>query len=165
MKVAILSDSHDHLFHLQAVLDDVKSQQAEVLLHLGDLCAPFVVAELARQFPGPIHIIEGNNDGDQRLIAQVAANHPQIKVHGLYVELDLEGCSIALIHYPEPARRIAESGVFDLVAYGHDHKAFQEQSVHGWLVNPGEVMGRFGQVGWGLFDTISQTYEHRLVIS
>jgi hypothetical protein len=162
-KIAILSDSHDHLHHLQPVLADVRSVGAEVLLHCGDLCAPFVVAELGSGFAGPIHVVEGNNDGDGRLIRQVAEGFPQVTLHGIYAELELGGAPLAMIHYPEPARRIAQSGQFRLVAYGHDHKPYQEKAAWGWLVNPGEVMGRFGEVSWGLYDTESDLYERRIV--
>ncbi len=162
-KIAIVSDIHDHLHHLTPVLADIAQQRAEVLLVCGDLCAPFVVAELGQAFSGPIHIVEGNNDGDGRLIRQVAGGFSQIALHGIYAELEVEGTKLAMIHYPEPARRIAESGAFSLVAYGHDHKAFQEREAWGWLVNPGEVMGRFGEVSWGLYDTASDLYQRRLV--
>lgn len=70
---------------------------------------------------------------------------------------------MAMIHYPEPARRIVQSGAFQLVAYGHEHKAFQERTACGWLVNPGEVMGRFGQVTWGIYDTATDGYTMRIV--
>lgn len=162
-KIAILSDSHDHLHYLQPVLADVRAQGATTLLHCGDLCAPFVVAELANGFSGPIHVVEGNNDGDGRLIRQVAQGFPQVHLHGIYAELEIDGARVAMIHYPEPARRIAQSGEFRLVAYGHDHKAYQERADWGWLVNPGEIMGRFGEVSWGLYDTENDRYERRLV--
>lgn len=162
-KIAIISDSHDHLHYLGPVLAEVNRSGAETLLHCGDLCAPFVVAELAKQFAGPIHIIEGNNDGDGRLIRQVAEGFPQVTLHGIYAELEISGALLAMIHYPEPARRIAQSGQFRLVAYGHDHKAYEEKAEWGWLVNPGEVMGRFGEVSWGLYDTESDRYERRKV--
>lgn len=163
-KIAILSDSHDHLHHLGPVLADVASQGCQALLHCGDLCAPFVVAELANGFPGPIHIVEGNNDGDGRLIRQVAQSFPSVTLHGIYAELEIGGVKLAMIHYPEPALRIAESGAFRLVAYGHDHKAFHRKAEWGWLVNPGEVMGRFGEVSWGLYDTETDDYQRRIVI-
>lgn len=162
-KVAILSDSHDHLHRLAPVLADVAAQGADVLLHCGDLCAPFVVAELGKAFSGPIHIVEGNNDGDGRLIRQVAQGFPQVTLHGIYAELEIGGARLAMIHYPEPARRIAQSGAFALVAYGHDHQSFQERAEWGWLVNPGEVMGRFGEVSWGLYDTETDRYQRRIV--
>jgi putative phosphoesterase len=164
-KIAILSDSHDHLHHLRPVLQDVCEQGVKTLLHCGDLCAPFVVAELANGFDGPIHIVEGNNDGDGRLIRHVAQGHSQITLHGVYAELEVAGAKLAMIHYPEPARRIAQSGAFRLVAYGHDHKAYQEKAEWGWLVNPGEIMGRFGEVSWGLYDTESDQYSRRIVVS
>ena len=162
-KIAILSDSHDHLHHLDPVLQDVRARGADLLLHCGDLCAPFVVAELGKGFSGPIHVVEGNNDGDGRLIRQVAEGFPQICLHGIYAELDVEGAAIAMIHYPEPALRIAQSGKFSLVAYGHDHRAFQEKAEWGWLINPGEIMGRFGEVSWGLYDTATDQYQRRIV--
>ncbi len=160
-KIAILSDIHDHLHYLGPVLADVREQSAEALLVCGDLCAPFVVAELAKGFEGPIHIVEGNNDGDGRLIRQVSGDFPHVTLHGIYAELSLCGAKIAMIHYPEPARRIAQSGEFALVCYGHDHKAYQEKANWGWLVNPGEVMGRFGLVSWGLYDAASDLYWRR----
>ncbi len=162
-KIAILSDSHDHLHHLAPVLAEIRASGAEVMLHCGDLCAPFVVAELAQGFAGPIHVVEGNNDGDGRLIRQVAEGFSQVKLHGIYAELEVSGVRLAMIHYPEPALRIAQSGQFQLVAYGHDHKAFEERAEWGWLVNPGEVMGRFGKVSWGLYDTETDLYERRTV--
>lgn len=162
-KIAILSDIHDHLHHLSPVLADVREQGPEALLVCGDLCAPFVVAELAKGFSGPIHIVEGNNDGDGRLIRQVAGDFSHVTLHGIYAELEIGGAKLAMIHYPEPARRIAQSGEFVLVAYGHDHKAYEEKSAWGWLVNPGEVMGRFGQVTWGLYDLSCDRYQRRVV--
>lgn len=162
-RIAVLSDSHDQLPNLAKVLADVRSQAVDVMLHCGDLCAPFVVAELAQGFSGPIHIIEGNNDGDGRLIAQVAQKFSWVSLHGIYVELEVADKKIAMIHYPEPARRIHQSGQFGLVAYGHDHQAFAEKSDTGWLVNPGEIMARFGAISWGLYDTLSDRYEQRVV--
>ncbi len=158
MKVAILSDSHDNIWNLDQALSAVNEVGCEVLLHCGDLVAPFIVAQLAQAFGGPIHCVEGNNDGDGRLQLQVAAGFSQVSLHGPYAELELGSRSIALIHYPEPARRIAQCGHFDLVCYGHDHQANQEQIGECILVNPGEVMGRFGEPSWGLYDTEAHRY-------
>ena len=58
-----------------------------------------------------------------------------------------------MIHYPDPARRIAQAGVFDLVLYGHDHQRHHEQLDRTLLANPGEVMGRWGKPSFGLYDT------------
>ncbi len=151
-RIAVLSDSHDQIWNLEKALAQVRAADASALLHCGDFCAPFVLAQLAEGFSGPIHAVFGNNDGDGRLLQSVAARYDHLTLHGLYAELAIEGHQIAVIHYPEPARRIAQSGHFDLVCYGHDHQAHQEPVGRGWLVNPGEIMGRLGPPSWGLFE-------------
>ena len=157
-KIAILSDSHDNIWNLEEALVQVNESGADVLVHLGDLVAPFIVAQLAQAFAGPIHIIQGNNDGDPRLQQQVAATFPHVTLHGIYAELTIDNRKIALIHYPEPARPIAHSGLFDLVCYGHNHIAHWEMVGACHLVNPGEVMGRFGAPSWGLYDCAAHAY-------
>ncbi len=152
MKIAILSDSHDNIWNLEKALAAVRVAGCECMLHCGDLVAPFVLTQMALAFGGPIHVVEGNNDGDWRLLQHSAGGYPHVTLHGPYAELSIGGSQIALIHYPEPARRIAESGAFDLVCYGHDHQERQERIGNCLLVNPGEVMGRFGSPSWGIYD-------------
>ncbi len=162
-KIAIISDSHDNIWTLEKALDDITRSSATMLLHCGDLCAPFVIGQLAEAFDGSIHIIFGNNDGDGRLLHAVAGQFDHVTLHGIYAEISVDHRAIALIHYPEPALRIAQSGHFDLVCYGHDHQEFQEKVDDCWLVNPGEVMGRFGKPGWGLYDCETHEYERKLI--
>lgn len=158
MKIAILSDSHDNIWNLDKALTAAGEAGCGALLHCGDLVAPFVVAQMAQAFDGPIHCVEGNNDGDGRLQLEVAAGFSQVSLHGPYAELALGGRKVALIHYPEPARRIAQCGLFDLVCCGHDHRAREERIGDCFLVNPGEVMGRFGAPSWGLYDSEAHRY-------
>ncbi len=152
-KIALISDSHDNLPVLRSALAEIRAAGAEVLLHLGDLCAPFVVNTLAEEFSGPIHLIMGNNDADGRLLQTMAGRHAHVTLYGVYTELTVEGRTLALIHYPEPARRIAASGQLDLVAYGHNHQKHIEQVGDAWLVNPGELLGLLGAPTWALYDT------------
>ena len=159
-RIAVISDSHDNIWNLDQALAAVRESSAETLLHCGDLCAPFIIHRLAQGFPGPIHIIFGNNDADGRLITQNAADHDaRVHLHGIYAELTLGNRQIAMIHYPEPARRIAESGKIHLTCYGHDHTKHVEQVGDNWLVNPGELMGMKGDPTWALYDTDAHTVE------
>lgn len=157
-RIAVFADSHDRLDHLHLALLQAREAEATHLVHAGDLCAPFVIAEMAQAFSGPIHIVFGNNDGDGRLCAQVAAKFSQVTLHGPYFEQDLDGTKVAAIHYPEPALRIAQSGMLDLVVYGHDHTPHHSvhQACH--LVNPGELMGRLHPPSWGLYEAKTRTY-------
>jgi hypothetical protein len=157
-KIAILSDTHDNITNLDTALVAIRTGGAEVLLHCGDLCAPFMVSRLAQAFAGPIHIVFGNNDGDGRLLQSIASKHPQVTLHGIYAELTVAQRTIALIHYPEPARRIAQSGEFDLVCYGHNHQRRHERIGKCHLVNPGELLGLYGVATWGLYDAAGHGY-------
>lgn len=162
MLVALFSDSHDQIQHLEAALAAANQAGAGMLLHCGDLCAPFMMDRLGRGFNGPIHVVFGNNDGDGRLLQAMAAKHPHITLHGIYAEIEASGRQLAMIHYPEPARRIAQSGLFDLVVYGHNHQKHVEEITKetgtlGILANPGELLGMNGAPTWGLYDTNAGT--------
>ncbi|MEM7146636.1 MAG: YfcE family phosphodiesterase [Verrucomicrobiota bacterium] len=162
MRIAILSDIHDRLDHLESALTLVSENQAEHILFLGDFCAPFTLAALAEGFTaGPIDAIFGNNDGDPFLLCSVAAKHNHVTLHGQFAELEIAGRQIALNHYPDISRRLAESQAYDAVFSGHDHKQYIHQvGNHTLWANPGEIMGRFGSPSFGLYDTDTGSFEH-----
>ena len=158
MLVAVFSDSHDQIKHLEAALAAANQAGAAMLLHCGDLCAPFMLDRLGRNFSGPIHVVFGNNDGDGRLLHTIASKYPHLTLHGIYAEIEASGRQLAMIHYPEPALRIAQSGQFDLVVYGHNHikqveEVTKSTGTLGILANPGELLGMNGAPTWGLYDT------------
>jgi putative phosphoesterase len=160
MKAAIVSDIHDNIWNLEVVLRQIQHTGAEMLLFLGDLCAPFTLAQLAEGFSGPIHVIFGNNDGDIFMISKIAAKHPHVTLHGQFAEIEVGGKKVALNHYPDLARRLAESGAYDAVFSGHDHKRYVHKVGKTLWANPGEVMGRFGQPGFGIWDTEAMEFSH-----
>ncbi len=163
MRIAVISDSHDNIAGLEAALAAIRTARADVLLHCGDLCAPFMVDKMAAGFGGPIHIVFGNNDGDGRLLQVKASAHAHVTLHGIYYEDNLDGCPVAMIHYPEPARPIARSGLYRLVCYGHDHIKYADLVGDAWLVNPGELLGMRGPATWGLYDANAHTFQHYTV--
>jgi hypothetical protein len=63
---------------------------------------------------------------------------------------------VALTHYPEVARALAASGLYDLVCYGHDHTAHEERLGNTVLLNPGEVMGLRGHSTFAHYVTRSR---------
>ncbi len=140
MKIAILSDIHDHVWNLRAALAGLAT--ADALLCCGDLCSPFIVGLLADGFPGrPIHVVFGNNDGDLFRITQNAARVEQVHLHGALFQGELDGRRVAVTHYPDIGLAIAAGGQHDLVCYGHNH-LFGIEPVGGVLtINPGALMG------------------------
>lgn len=150
MQIAVFSDIHDNIWKLSSALE--KIQDVDVLICCGDLCAPFVVAQLAEGFFGPIHIIFGNNDGDTFRITQIAGQHDQVILHGEFADANLAKKRIAVTHFPEIAYSLAGSGFYDLVCYGHDHQYRISREGETLLINPGEIMGRFGNSTFAIYD-------------
>jgi putative phosphoesterase len=157
MRIAVCSDIHDNIWKLEAALPGIN--QANALVFCGDFCAPFTLTQLARGFEGPVHAVFGNNDGDQWLLVRMAEEAGNITLHGQFAELELGGLSIAVSHYPEIARGLASSGLYDMVCYGHDHTLNQEKVGETLLINPGEIMGRFGQSTYVIVDTEDRSVE------
>jgi uncharacterized protein len=155
MRIAILSDTHDNIWRLDRALS--RMGEADLLIHCGDLCSPFVAKHLGEGAPGrPIHIVWGNNDGDPRMILRVASSYPEIQIHGPFAELELGDLRIGVNHYPEIARPLAASGRYDLVCYGHDHTAHESRVGGCVLLNPGELMGLQGKATFAWFDTATR---------
>jgi putative phosphoesterase len=150
MKIAILSDVHDNIWKLEMLLADL---EADVLIFCGDFCAPFTLAQIAEGFAGPVHVVFGNNDGDQFLLARVASKFTHVTLHGDFAELELDGRQVAVTHYPQIGQALARGGLYDLVCHGHSHERVVEQTGRTVRVNPGEVMGRFGLATYSLYDT------------
>jgi putative phosphoesterase len=158
MKIAVLSDSHDNIWKLAAAMPHLAA--ADVVIHCGDLIAPFMILRLIKGTGSkPVHIVWGNNDGDKGLIAQVAAKAENIQLHGDFAHLELGGLKIAANHYPKIARTLAEAGCYDVVCYGHDHTAHVEWVGETLLLNPGELMGLQGRSTIALLETETREVE------
>jgi putative phosphoesterase len=163
MKIAVLSDIHDRLDHLRAALAQARSRACDRLFFLGDFCAPFSLDELASGFSSPIDAVFGNNDGDAFLLSRVAAKHPHVTLHAPIAELEIDSRKILLNHYPEIARPLASSRAADAVFSGHDHKRYVHRFDRTLWANPGEIMGRFGVVSFGIYDTAAHEFEHVII--
>ena len=139
MRIAVISDIHDHVWNLAATLE--AARDADVLVCCGDLCSPFIVHQIGRGFSGPVHVVFGNNDGDLFRIAANARKYENIHLHGEFFRGELGGKRVAMNHYDHIARAIAASGEFDLVCYGHNHVHDVRRVGRTLAVNPGSVMG------------------------
>ncbi len=153
MRIAVVSDSHDHLENLARVLERIRAAEPDALIHCGDFCAPFVLPELDR-LQVPVHGVFGNVDGDRFTMARLASDELRnVTLHGEWAEVEFDGFKVAMNHYPRLAEGLAATGRYDLVAYGHTHEAERRRVGETWLLNPGEILGRKGPPGYALVDT------------
>ena len=152
MKIAVISDIHDNIWRLERALLDIAGENCDVLLCCGDLCAPFSLKQIAEGFGGPVHVVFGNNDGDKWLLTTIAAKAGNVMLHDTFFESEIGGRKVAMVHFPTVGRALAASDKYDAVFYGHNHTQATERVGKTWLVNPGEIMGRFGRSTYAIFD-------------
>jgi len=156
MKIGIISDSHDRIESTNRAIDLIKEKEAEVLIHCGDFCAPFMMAELAK-FGKEVHCVFGNTD--DRFMTPRKAESLGIKFHGDLAELEFDDRKVLVNHYPENAQAYASTGRYDIVFYGHSHVAKKEKIGNTWLVNPGEIMAWKGAPSFAIYDTRTNDVE------
>ncbi len=161
MKITILSDSHDNIWNLEKALKRLGG--AEKLIFLGDFCAPFSLKQIADAFAGEIHCVPGNNDGDMFLLMKIAAAAGNVTFYNPVGTLDAGGRRIAFAHYPEIAAGLAATGKYDAVFSGHTHVFMERHIGETVWVNPGEIMGRFGEPSFVIYDTASGAIERLLI--
>lgn len=160
MLIAILSDSHDQILHLQRAVQHANKQGAEILIHCGDLISPFMLPYLGK-FKGQIHLIYGNNVGDQHLISSRCEKEmDNIRHHGIFGAISVDELQIAFHHYPELAYGVAETGKYDIVCCGHNHICDVKEINNCLLLNPGDLLGKENPPGFLLFDTNTRAVHH-----
>ncbi len=152
MIIAVISDTHDNVWNLSKALGAIEERKAEVLIHCGDYCAPFIIDQLS-QFSGPMHGVFGNVDGDIYLLTTKSTSTDNITLHGRIADVEIDGKKIAVHHFPDLARSLAASGDYNVVFYGHTHVQSVEELNETKLVNPGEIMGNKGEPSFCLYDT------------
>ncbi|MFH1571133.1 MAG: YfcE family phosphodiesterase [Gemmatimonadota bacterium] len=158
MILGVCSDIHDNIWALDRALP--RLAEAEAVIFCGDFCAPFTLVQLAEGVAAtPVHVVWGNNDGDRWLLTRNAGRFEHVSLHGELAFLELSGLRVGVTHYPEIAEGLVRSGRYDLVCCGHDHSARHEEVSGCVLLNPGEIMGRFGRSTLAYFDTATRRVE------
>lgn len=136
MRIGIIADSHDNLNSLEKALEVLQSRDVAHILHAGDFVSPFT-ARVLKKFTGGFTGIFGNNDGEKLFLRKMFDDkiHPQPHI------LTLHGRKIVMMHEHDLADALADSGHFDLVVFGHTHKAVLKKVNKTLVVNPGELGG------------------------
>ena len=139
MRIAVLSDIHDNVWTLDMALE--RAAGTDAMICCGDLCSPFIVHQIGRGYPNPVHVVFGNNDADLYRITAIAAKYPHIRLHGELFTGELGGRAIAVNHFDNIARPLAASQQYEAVFFGHNHRHEIGRVGKTMLVNPGPVMG------------------------
>ena len=164
MKIAIISDTHDNLPNFKKVIGWIKKQGIKTIIHCGDVCAPGVLKQMLKQFPGKFFLSFGNVDGDHFRISKLAfEDFPNLKIFPELGEIEIDNNQIAFCHFPKFAKALAQTGKFDLVFYGHTHKPWEEKIGKCRLVNPGNLCGFPYKSTFAVYDTETDKLELKIL--
>lgn len=169
MKIAILSDSHDHVEQFKKAISQI--QGTDALIFCGDLVAPSMLMLLCEAYKKPIHLTFGNCDGDECAMMDYVSHAPakHARYHKPFGELELGGKKIAFVHYPPLALGLASSEKYDAVFYGHSHNKSEDKIGDALFINPGTVGGMFTPVDgekpatYAIYDTDYNSVEFKEV--
>lgn len=154
MLIAVLSDIHDHITNLLTALALAQEAGCTHLLFTGDAAELSTFSLLAEEWPHGIDAVFGNNEVDRPAFARYAATRTGLHLHGDDATVQMGERRIYLCHYPHTALRVALSGGYDAVFYGHSHKAECCGIGPCLLANAGEVCGtRYGTPSFGIYNT------------
>lgn len=164
MIIAVMSDSHDHMENLRRAVTGAASRGAGMIIHCGDLVAPFMLPILAGAGL-QVHAVFGNNDGDRFLLTKFSLTRfTNITFHGEWGKADDgEGFTAAFTHYRETARGLLSEERYGLVCYGHTHQHYANREGGRLFLNPGEIMGKDEQPGYCLVDTKTGEFTRELI--
>ncbi|HEX9191814.1 MAG TPA: metallophosphoesterase [Candidatus Deferrimicrobiaceae bacterium] len=137
MKAGILSDSHDHAAAVASALERFRAEGVGVILHLGDVCAPSVLAGY-RESGIPFLAVFGNNDDDRDGLQDATGGAFR---QGPRIE-EVAGRKVLMAHtFEELQPELSERGRFDLVLFGHTHRPLTMRVGRALVLNPGESCG------------------------
>jgi uncharacterized protein len=140
MIIGVLSDTHDNLANIRKAVEIFSKNGVEALIHGGDFCSPFTLAEFKPLADRGIKMqaVFGNNDGDRVLLTRRGGDFCSFS-DGSRVMMLAEK-RFVVIHYPDIADDLYKAGAFDLVIYGHNHTVRVEGDQKK-LLNPGTCSG------------------------
>jgi len=157
MRIAIMSDSHDHIQHLESALHMIKKAQVDQIIHCGDFVAPFML-KLLNSADIPAHAVLGNNDGDVFQLTKLAFTElKHVHLHGEAGRIDACGKSIGFVHDPLKLGGLLHDGRVAVACYGHTHTHNTYWNNDTLVINPGEIMGKDGSPGFCILNMPDMT--------
>lgn len=154
MKIAIVADTHDNWPNFKKAIEWIKKEKIQLILHCGDIASQGIINSAKKLFKGEIKYVKGNAD------------------HGLELpdkmKLEFNSKKIGFTHFPDMAKKLAQSGKFDLVFYGHTHRPWDEKVAYPargncHMVNPGELAGQFNKPTFAVYDTVTGNLELKIL--
>lgn len=149
MKIAIVSDTHNNWVNFEKAINWIKKENIQMILHCGDIQSREIIDKAIESFAGEIKFVKGNGD--------INLDFPE------KLELEFGSKKIAFSHFPSIAKKMAQTQNYDLVFYGHTHRAWDEKMGKTHMANPGELAGQFYKPTFAVFDTVTNNLELKIL--
>ncbi|MBN2013692.1 MAG: metallophosphoesterase [Candidatus Altiarchaeota archaeon] len=138
--IGIMSDSHDDLEGIRMAVEFFNTKKTSLVVHAGDIISPFTFKEF-RKLGCSLRGVFGNNDGERKgLNEKFSVLDMEFRD---ILEMEYDNVKVCVYHgtYEEIVHALVESGRYDVVVRGHNHKAEVWRKEKTLVVNPGEVCG------------------------
>jgi len=149
MKIAVVSDTHNNWTNFKKAIEWIKKEEIRLILHCGDISSQETIDDAKKLFDGEIKFVKGNADWGLDLPDEL--------------DLEFNKKKIAFVHFPNEAKKLAQSGKFDMVFYGHTHRPWDEKIGDCHMINPGEMAGQFYKPSFAVYDTASDKLELKIL--
>ncbi len=134
MKFAIVSDTHDNLEAVRELVNQLRKEKIDFIVHAGDIVAPFTLKEFFT-LNKKMYIAFGNNDGERRLLEKISAEK------GWVIGDVVEFPSGVVYHGTDRGLvNVLKKCKVSYLVIGHTHEPFIEKGEI-TVINPGEVCG------------------------
>jgi len=163
MKIVIVSDTHGNVANFKKAVAWLNKENIQTILHCGDIGSSESLRESLVDFKGEFFGVFGNMDRDFKILIEDYNKIPRSKINEDILEKEIDKKKIAITHFPETAKKMAQSGKFNLVFYGHTHKPWEEKIDDCRLVNPGELAGQFYKPTFATYDTTTDNLELKIL--
>lgn len=140
MRIGLLSDSHDRVPAIHALLEQMIAGGVSLVMHAGDYCSPFALQPF-HDLSIPLLGVFGKNDGDRdALQAAAKTGFGAAELYESPHSFDLGGKSVLLIHDLNDVHQRSIDG-HEVIVHGMTHVSEMRTRGDSLLVNPGEACG------------------------
>lgn len=158
MKIAVVSDTHNNWANFKKAIDWIKKDNIQLILHCGDISSQEIIDDARKLFGGEIKYVKGNADFEMDL-----PDFLEIEVEAASAEASAGRRKIVFCHFPNDAKKFAQSGKYDVVFYGHTHRPWDEKVGETHMINPGELAGQFYKPTFAVYDTATGNLELKIL--
>ncbi len=141
MKIAVISDTHDNKEAINRLVEQIKAEKIEFIIHAGDHISPFTIEWLSKA-SAKIFGVAGNNDGEKELLMKKYLEKGWGFSYST-LTVNLSG-GITIYHGTDQklVEALIKSGLYKVIISGHTHRPlinyYDNDVLH---LNPGEACG------------------------